>query len=520
MPAYFPLNRRRLFGAVSASAALLLFGGTKSRAAQPGGTLVVSLLGDLPTLNPMVRFTANSWRLVPNFYNGLTYFTPSGQLQPDLALSWEAADEARLWTFKLRPGVRFYNGDRFTAADVVATFNKMQAPETSAPYLGEMGPLVRVEAVDDLTARFRMSSPYADLPRTLATSTAKIISQAGIAAFDDIDRHPRGTGPFLLKEFVPNDHLVMERNPDYFGGPALLDRVVVRLLPDPTAQLAALRNREIDAIGEIEGDTFSRLSHQPGVRLLNVSSGTFDNLILFANKPPFDNPKLRLALKLAMDRQAIAEALTENTGIPGDDHPLAPVYQFADTSVPLRQPDLAQAKQLMREAGHGSGLQHKLVVAANPPSRQKMAILCQAMAAQIGIDLQIELMDNTRFLAQVWNKGQDSYIGNYVTRQSADAILTKIYHSKLGIDEGRWATPETDAILDQARATTDPAVRGRLYAEFQRRSRDTGPFVIPAFFDALAVHNDYVTDFPVSGIGLDMRFDRTSMTAAAPQRQL
>ena len=108
MAVSFPLNRRRLLGAASASAALLMVHGTTSHAAQPGGTLVVSLLKDLPTLNPMVRFTANSWRLVPNFYNGLTYFAPSGQLQPDLALSWEAADEARLWTFKLRPGVRFH----------------------------------------------------------------------------------------------------------------------------------------------------------------------------------------------------------------------------------------------------------------------------------------------------------------------------------------------------------------------------------------------------------------------------
>jgi peptide/nickel transport system substrate-binding protein len=512
------LTRRRLIHAVPAGLGLVGMSGRRSWAAPSGGTLIVSMLRDLPTVNPMVRFTGNSWRITPNLYNSLTGFTTKGDLIPELALRWEPSNEAKTWTFKLRPKVRFHDGSAFSAADVKATFDKMMDPATSAPYLGEMGPLVKVEAIDDLTVRFQLSAPYADLPKTLATSTAKIISQSGIAAFGEVDRKPFGTGPFILKEFVSNDRLVMERNPDYFAGPAQLDRVVVRILPDPTAQLAALRNREIDAVAEIEGDTFRRLSGQPGVELVNITSGTFDNLILFANKPPFDNLKLRQAVMMTMDRRAIAMALTEGTGQPGDDQPLSRIYEYADTTIPLRQQDLAAARQLMREAGHPNGLQHKLVVAANPPSRQKMAVLCQAMAAQIGINFEIELMDNTRFLATVWNQGTDSYIGNYVTRPSADAILTKLFHRKLGIDEGRWSTAETDAILDTARGTTDPALRSKLYAEFQRISRDRGPFIIPAFFNALAAHNDYVNQFPVSGIGLDMRFDQTWMSSSAPRR--
>ncbi|WP_171060949.1 ABC transporter substrate-binding protein [Poseidonocella sp. HB161398] len=476
------------------------------------------MAGDMPSLDPMVRFTANSWRVSPNLYNGLTRFDADGTVQPDLATSWEADAETQSWTFTLREGVLFHDGEAFTSADVKATFDKMLDPETSAPYRAEMGPITSVDAPDELTVIFHLSAPFADLPSTLATSTAKIISARGIADFENITVKPYGTGPFRLVSFTPNDRLELEANPDYFDGRPELDRILIRLLPDTTAQITALRNKEVDAIADLDGSTAIDLASYEGVEVQEVPGGNFNNLVLLADRPPFSDNRVREALKLCIDREALADVLTESAGVVANDHPVSEVYRYFDADLPMRTPDLEKAKALLVEAGYPDGFEHKIVVGANPPAREKLAVLVQAMAQQIGINFTIEKMDNSRFLSTVWNKGTESYVGNYVTRPTADLILTKLYHAELGIDEGRWATPESNAILEEARATTDEAKRSELYAQFQEMAKNDGPFIISAFYNNLAANNDYVIGFPVHRIGLDMPLAKVTLADGAPSR--
>lgn len=514
------LNRRTFGKLMAATAVLPLTTIAASRAAYAGsgGTLVVSLLRDLPSLDPMKGLSANTWRMTANFYNNLTRREPGGEVKGEIAESWETNDLGTEWTFRLRPNVKFHDGSVLTSRDVVATFTKMTDPATAAPYVKDMGPIKEVVADGNLAVKFVLSSPSADLPAALSTATARIISVSGIENFDKIGHNTYGTGPFILKSFSPNDQLVMERNPDYFGEAPKLDRVIVRVLPDPTSQIAALQNREIDAIAEVEGDTFTRLQSVDGVKTLNVAGGTFNGLIMMSHKPPFNDPRVRTALKLAIDRATLSNVITEGTGAPAYDHPLSKNYIFHDPSLDLMEPDVQKARELLREAGYPDGFSMKVVVPTNPPSREKLAVVVQAMASQVGIQMELELMDNARFLESVWNKGDTSYIVNYTTRATEDLILSRMYHGSRGSNEARWATPETDQMLDEALATTDPAVRRDIYSKFQKIARDEGPYLIGAFFNALAAHNDYVQDFPLLETGLDMRFDKASLMDDAPQR--
>jgi len=284
---YRPLARtRRDIGrlVVAGAAGLLLprsFVRSARAEAQAGGQLTVTLFQDLRTLNPVMGIFGNEWRATVNLYDNLTRLLATGAVEPALALSYEPSDDARVWTFKLRPGVKFHDGSQFGSADVVATIEKVLDPKTAAPYKAELGPIAAVKAVDDLTVRFELSSPYADFPKAMASPTARMVSQRGIADFARLDATAHGTGPFVLKEFVANDHVLMERNPNYYRpGLPYLDRVLLRVLPDVNTQVTALRNREVDVIADVDADTFKEVSGIAGVNAMQVPGGTFNNIVL------------------------------------------------------------------------------------------------------------------------------------------------------------------------------------------------------------------------------------------------
>jgi peptide/nickel transport system substrate-binding protein len=523
----FALSRRDIGKGLLATSTLLLPGIVTRRAysdAQPGGQLTVALFKDLRTLNPIMGIFGNEWRAGVNLYNNLTRLTPTGGVEGDLAESYSASDGGVAWTFALRAGVKFHDGSPLTSADVVATIDKIFDPKTAAPYKAELGPITAAKAIDRHTVRIELSAPYADLPKALASATARIVSERGIVEFAKLDTTAHGTGPFVIKEFVANERLVMERNPHYFrGGRPLLDRVVLRVLPDTTAQVVALENREIDVIGEVESDVFRRVAAIKGVNVTQVVGGTFNNIVLYMDRPPFDDARVRLALRLAMDRVQMADAITGGVGTPADDQPISAAYEYFDRTIALRSPDLARAGVLMREAGHANGFEHRLVVSNSPASREKTAVVVQAMAEQIGIRFNIELMDNARYGSTIWNKGVASYVGNYGTRPTEDAILSKLYSAKSGIDEGRWAQTDigqkAEQLIGRGRQVTGWAERRAVYAELQRLARDEGPFIIPNFFNSLYATQAYVQDWPARPITTEMRLEDCWLSPDAPGRK-
>jgi peptide/nickel transport system substrate-binding protein len=350
------------------------------------------------------------------------------------------------------------------------------------------------------------------------------VSERGIADFGKLDTTVYGTGPFMLKEFVANERVVMEKNPRYFrSGRPYLDRLVLRVLPDTTSQIAALENREVDVIGEVESDAFRRVAGIKGVKAVQVTGGTFNNIVLYVDRAPFDDPRVRKALRLAMDRPQMSDAITGGVGTPADDQPISPAYEYFDKAIPLRKADLAQARQLLKEAGHGSGFEHRLVVSNSPASREKTAVVVQAMAEQIGIRFNIELMDNARYGSTIWNKGVASYVGNYGTRPTEDAILSKLYSAAYGIDEGRWVKTEpgkkAEQLILQGRQVSDKGERRKIYGDLQRLGRDEGPFIISNFFNSLYATQGYVNDWPTRAITTEMRAEGCWLSPEAPGRK-
>jgi peptide/nickel transport system substrate-binding protein len=206
-----------------------------------------------------------------------------------------------------------------------------------------------------------------------------------------------------------------------------------------------------------------------------------------------------------MDRPQMTDAITGGVGTPADDQPISPAYEYFDKAIPLRKADLTQARQFLKEAGHGNGFEHRLVVSNSPASREKTAVVVQAMAEQIGIRFNIELMDNARYGSTIWNKGVASYVGNYGTRPTEDAILSKLYSAPYGIDEGRQLS--------------DRGERRKIYGDLQRLARDEGPFIISNFFNSLYATQSYVNDWPTRAITTEMRAENCWLSPEAPGRK-
>ncbi|MFT4234414.1 MAG: ABC transporter substrate-binding protein [Microbacterium sp.] len=513
------ISRRAFTSSVLAGSVLLAspyLRRARAQEARQGGTLIASLIDTLPSLHPMARTTGNGWLVIANLYNTLTMLTPEGKVEPELAESWEANDRLDVWTFKLRPGVKFHNGTPLTASDVKATLDTLMQPHITARQY--VAPIANVGALDDLTVRITLEAPTAELARQLAFASTKIISHKALENFDLLDSQPAGTGPFRMVSFTPNQELVMERNPDYFRGPVPLDRLIVRILPDATTQLAALRNREIDVICEVTGDVYSRGVALPGTSGMLAGGGTIYPIRVTRAQPPFDDIRVRRALAMALDRAGMVEALTHGTGTIGDDQPISDIYEFfSPGSGPITH-DLDAARQLMQEAGYGGGASAKFVIASSGVDRRSQSELMQAMASQIGLELEVEMVDSLVFDQKYWGKPGVNSVGWYGARASIDAMLTLLLHTTEGTNDVQWGTPETDRMIESARATLDPQVRGKIYADLQQKLRDELPYIIPAFYRKMGLHNDYVQEVPFNGNQWDMRFEKSWMTEDAPQR--
>jgi peptide/nickel transport system substrate-binding protein len=485
-----------------------------------GGLLRVSVTFGLSTINPIMHISGAEWMPTKWMYNNLTRLNAKREPVPDLAESWSAGDGAKVWTFKLRQNVRFHHGREVTAEDVVATFTTLLDPKTASPYRGEVGPIDKVEALDKSTVRFTMKSPFSVFPAIAAVPNARIVAREGLADMKALAAREFGSGPFKLKEFVPGDRVVVERFTDYFRkGEPYLDGVTMRVFPDPATELTAFKSKEIDLISGLTPDLFSQVATLSGAEALAVAGGTFAAVTLPSDKPPFNDNRVREALKLCVDRKLMLAAIHNGQGELGVDHPVSSAYA-AYSPLPPRRPDLENARQLMKDAGLASGVTVKLYAANSPPIRERIAVVLKEMARPAGFNIDVEVMAYDRYLAQVWNKGA-MYVVYYATRPTADAILMKLYHPKEGLDEGRWAATHPEAVsqLDRAREIVDAERLRRHYADFLKTARDEGPFMLPFFANELNGKWSYVRDYRLSPSSSDMVLDDVWLAADAPKKK-
>lgn len=516
------LNRRAFLKTSVASVALAaaLPSATFAQAApEQGGTLRVGIDQAVSVLHPMLSRVNPEYLVGELLYSSLTRLGADMRAEPDLATEWAPNEDLTTWTFTLRPDVKFHDGSSCTSADVVASINATLNPDLASPGRNNIGPISSVEAVDDTTVRFTLSTPYADLPEALAYNNARILPASLIANdFDSLRSTANGTGPFKLVSYEPDRLVVVERNPDYYD-PARphLDRVELRVLPDVGSQVSALIAGEIDMIMTLGPNEFMRLDGQSGVDAQRIQSGQFCNVNFGTKTAPFDDVRVRKALALVIDRDAMLDFMTEGFGTKGNDTPLNASYPFFEP-LPQRERNIEEAKALLAEAGFPNGFEAELVASDRPAAREQLAVALREMAKPAGITINVNVMPHATYLEQVWTKGA-FYIGFYNMQPTPDGIFKLLFTSDAAWNETHWNNPDFDVLINKARGTTNTAERTALYSQAQQMMFDEVPAIIPAFFDMLGAKRDWLQDYAIHPRGSVFRLDYAWLTANAPTRK-
>lgn len=434
------------------------------------GSIYVAQSVDPATLNPMQNIAAQSLNVFQNVFESLTRIAADGSLEPQLAESWEPNEDATVWTFKIRTNSTFHNGDPVTADDVVFTYTAILGDATS-PTAGYLRGLEKVEKVDETTVQFTLGAPFITWPRQ-----AGLIFILPENAYDaeTFATAPIGSGPFKVAEWVKDDHLTLTPYADYWNGAPKIAELQFVPMPSEPARAAALASGEIDVVPLLPPPLVQSLSGQPGLKIETVES----NRVVFAGyvpEGPLADERIRKAIDMSIDREAITERLLRGLGTPIGQ--IAPPVTFGhDPSIEPTAYDPDGARALLEEAGY-DGEPIKYLV---PTSRWAFAEQSgQAIAGymqQVGLNVDMEVMDYSTYLPRwINNTLEGMYMFSLgISILDSDLIINLEYQS--GTSHGYYTSDRLDELAAAQRAATDPEERQKLISQIWQISNELALF--------------------------------------------
>jgi peptide/nickel transport system substrate-binding protein len=340
-----------------------------------------------------------------------------------------------------------------------------------------------------------MDGSYADLPVNLGMPQVRIVPAEVLAkGYKSLDTADYGCGPFQLVEADLGRKITVKRFDGYHvAGRPYLDGVEFLLYPDLAAETTALLNGEIDVMLSVSAADYERLSQAPRMVGRRQETGRFLNAVLRMDTKPFDDRRVRQALRHAVDREALVQLVQEGFGRLAYDNVISPEYRYhVATSTPAM--DIAKAKQLLAEAGYASGVKVKLFCANRPPERTALGVAMKELARPAGFDIEVQTIPYDEYIANVWRKA-GFYVASWNMRPTEDAIYTQLLTSDAPWADSAFNNKEFDDAVYRARRTVDTAERARLYAAAQKLTDRELPYLVPFYQDVLSAHADYVMDY-------------------------
>ena len=485
------MNRKFLAAAslfVLAFAPLWAGGGKEDPpAGKPGGTLKVGSQA-VTNLDPHFATSIPDIQLLEQVYEHLTYIEAS-KPAPDLAASWESPD-GKTWTFNLRAGARFSDGRPVTAADVVASFDRLRDPKVGTPVAGLYKNIRTVEALDAQRVRFTLTEPNPEFASDVGDYHAAIIP----ASVKDPAKERIGSGPFVIASYFPEDRVVLRRNPQYNqkdaqGNPLpYLDEIQMIFSPDPNGQAQALRGGELDYLGGLTTEMVKSLEGSSAVKIQSVDANMHwvIHLRSDAGHPAADN-RVRQALKLATSHQALIDAIRPGLASVGNGFtPVGPAFgRYHLVRPPFM--DLAKAKRLLADAGYPNGLAITLY-AQNAQDAVPIATVWKEQMSKIGVTVDIKVIPSDVYYGggdQDWLK-VDFGITDWGARATPVTYFKLAYLTGAAWNETHWSDPEFDALVARIDRELDEGRRVNLYHKAQEILIQRGPIIVAYFVKAVA----------------------------------
>ena len=437
-------------------------------------------------------------------------------LRPRLATAWKSSNNAKTWTFQLRKGVKFHEGQPFTADDVVATFKILQSKDSQA-LQAYKGLLRRTRKVGTYTVAFDLVSPNGLFPYLLGQMVYQAVVlpktyrlPSDITKPGEWTSKMNGTGPFILKENRGPAGLTFEANPSYWGGKPSIDTVVVQILDDQ-ARVTALQSGQIDLATQISYQGAQQLAS--GSAVLPLHSANHRYLNMNTQKAPFNDVRVRQAFALALNRPSIVQGLWGKYGELGNDSPMWPGYPYTSHSIPQRHQQLAQARALLKAAG-----KENLKVTLTCYRSFEMPDYAQRVAQdlkKIGVNCTVKVYTSAQYFDGVsfgaagklapW-LGTDFGIVDYGGRPVPITYLNAALRKGGVWNAARYSSPKFEKLVAQFYAAPNLAAQKKYAAQIQKLLLHDTPAIYAYFYNFIAATSKKVHGYVPDGMGaLDLR---------------
>ena len=488
-------------------------GGSSSAAGAPGAVIKAGIVTPTGAINPVTVADQGGLDMLGQTGEYLCLSTQTLTLKPVLATSWTPNSKADVWTFKIRQGVKFHNGQALTADDVVYTYQLHTNPKGEANALSAFGGVLTpagVKKVDDFTVEFHLSAPNGNFPYLTSSDNYNMIILP--KGYDPAKWQSTflGTGPFKLGSYTPKSGATFTRNESYWGKKALPSSTQFTFYDTQNPSILALTGGSIDVVGQFAVAGAQELL-TGSYNIIKLKSSAHRQLSMRNDKAPFTDARVRQAVALTLDRPAIVKALFQGFADVGNDSPFAPVYPSTNTSVAQRVKDIAKAKSLLAAAGHGSGFSTQLVTENFVEIPQYAQIVAQS-AKEIGVNISLKVETSTQYYGKAtfgnsdWLDATMSLV-DYGHRGVPNVFLTsplETYNAKTGT--GTWnaahfSNAQYDKLVAQFIAASDLGTQKTLAGQIETLLLAQTPIIFGYFYNYLTATTKGVTGVYPTAVG-------------------
>ena len=465
---------------------------TTAAPAQTGGEIVMSLATQPNALDVINSAERQAGNVAAQIFDALVWVNDEGTIEPALATSWDISADGSVYTFHLREGVEFSNGEPFNADVVVNTWKVGGTPENT--YADIFQRASSVEAIDPMTVAITAAQPNALFMRQVGAAwpmfPPKYYAEVGLQEFS---QKPIGTGPYMLEEWVQGDRIVLVKNPNYWrDGYPILDKITFRPITESSTRTAAIQTGEVDVANRLSPEEAASLDGASGVNVISYPKDrvyyiAFNNMTTGVGQPTMDK-QVRQAMNYAVDVEGIIQALFAGNGRASTGYVTPADLGYDDSLTPYPY-DPEKAKQLLSDAGFPDGF--KMDMACPSGAYTNFEEVCQAVAAQlgdVGIDISLNIQESGAYWDLEGQKQLPPLFGDSWSETTGEAY-NRLFGA-LGGDQASfsaWSDPKIDDMLSQILGETDEAARADLYKQLQQYMYDDPPFIYlyePVAFEA------------------------------------